>query len=212
MFKRLFGCVREYKGITVLTMILMVLESAIETFIPFITAHLIGQFTPDAVTGEIAELSEVLKTGVLLIIMATCSLICGGLAGLTSAKAASGFAKNLRNDIFGKIQDYSFENIDKFSSTSLVTRLTTDVGHAQMSFMMIIRTAIRSPLLLIFSVIMAAIMGGVMAMTFVVVIPVLAVGLYLVARKAMPTFRRIFKKYDKLNESVEENVRGARFV
>lgn len=212
MFKRLYGCVREYKGITVLTMILMVLESAIETIIPFITAHLIGQFTPDAATGEIAELSDVIKTGILLIIMAACSLICGGLAGLTSAKAASGFAKNLRNDIFEKIQGYSFENIDKFSSTSLVTRLTTDVGHAQMSFMMIIRTAIRSPLLLIFSVIVAAIMGGVMAMTFVVVIPVLAVGLYLVARKAMPTFRRIFKKYDKLNESVEENVRGARVV
>ena len=212
MFKRLYGCVREYKGITVLTMILMVLESAIETFIPFITAHLIAQFTPDTATGEIAELSDVIKTGALLIIMATCSLICGGLAGLTSAKAASGFAKNLRNDIFGKIQGYSFENIDKFSSTSLVTRLTTDVGHAQMSFMMIIRTAIRSPLLLIFSVIMAAVMGGVMAMTFVVVIPVLAVGLYLIARKAMPAFRRIFKKYDRLNESVEENVRGARVV
>lgn len=212
MFKRLFGCVREYKKITVLTMVLMVLESAIETLIPFITAHLIGQFTPDPVTGEIAELSDVIKTGALLIVMAMCSLACGGFAGLTSAKASSGFAKNLRGDIFNKIQDYSFENIDKFSSTSLVTRLTTDVGNAQMSFMMIIRTAIRSPLLLIFSVVMAAVMGGVMAATFAVVIPVLAIGLYMVARKAMPTFRRIFKKYDKLNESVEENVRGARVV
>ena len=212
MFKKIFGCVREYKKLTILTMILMVLESAIETVIPFVTAHLIGQFTPDAVTGEIAELSDVIKTGVILIVLAMCSLACGGLAGLTSAKASAGFAKNLRSDIFNKIETYSFENIDKFSSTSLVTRLTTDVNHAQMSFMMIIRTAIRSPLLLIFSVVMASVLGGAMAFTFAVAIPVLAFGLIFVAKKAMPAFRRVFKKYDKLNESIEENVRASRVV
>lgn len=206
MFKKLAGCVREYKKLTILTIILMVCESAIETTIPFITADLVNKF------NQGAELKDVLSTGALLIVLAVCSLCCGGLAGITSAKASSGFAKNLRGDIFNKIQTYSFENIDKFSSTSLVTRLTTDVSNAQMSFMMIIRTAIRSPLLLIFSVVMAAVMGGKMALTFAVVIPVLVFGLLMVARKAMPAFRRIFKKYDKLNESIEENVRGARVV
>ncbi len=206
MIKRIFGCVREFKGITVLTVILMVLESAIETTIPFITANLVNKLT------EGAEMSEILWTGALLILMAMLSLASGGLAGLTSAKASAGFARNLRSDIFNKIQTYSFENIDKFSSTSLVTRLTTDVMHAQMSFMMIIRTAIRSPLMLIFSVVMASFMGGAMAATFVVIIPVLTAGLLIIAKFAMPAFRRIFKKYDKLNESVEENVRAARVV
>ncbi len=206
MIRRIFGCVREFKGITVLTVILMVLESAIETTIPFITASLVNKLT------EGAELKDILWTGAILVVLAMLSLASGGLAGITSAKASAGFARNLRGDIFNKIQTYSFENIDKFSSTSLVTRLTTDVMHAQMSFMMIIRTAIRSPLMLIFAVIMASFMGGAMAATFVVIIPVLAGGLLLIARIAMPTFRRIFKKYDKLNESVEENVRAARVV
>ena len=206
MFKKLFGCIRGYKKLSILTIILMVGESAIETCIPFITANLVSSLR----TG--ADMNEVLKTGALLVVLAICSLICGGLAGFTSAKASSGFAKNLRGDVFDKIQTYSFENIDKFSSTSLVTRLTTDIGNAQMSFMMIIRTAIRSPLLLIFSVVMAAIMGGKMAWTFAVIIPVLTFGLIMVAHRAMPAFRRVFKKYDKLNESIEENVRGSRVV
>lgn len=206
MIKKLLGCVREYKAITILTICLMVAESAIETSIPFITANLVNKLDAGA------ELSEVIGTGVLLVVMAMLSLVCGGLAGVTSAKASAGFAKNLRGDIFNKIQTYSFENIDKFSSTSLVTRVTTDVANAQLSFMMIIRTAIRSPLMLIFAVIMASFMGGAMAATFIVIIPVLAVGLITVARFALPSFRRIFKKYDKLNESVEENVRGARVV
>ena len=206
MIKKLLGCVREYKAITILTICLMVGESAIETSIPFITANLVNKLDAGA------ELSEVIGTGVLLVVMAMLSLVCGGLAGVTSAKASAGFAKNLRGDIFNKIQTYSFENIDKFSSTSLVTRVTTDVSNAQLSFMMIIRTAIRSPLMLIFAVIMASFMGGAMAATFIVIIPVLAIGLITVARFALPSFRRIFKKYDKLNESVEENVRGARVV
>ncbi|MBQ9408441.1 MAG: ABC transporter ATP-binding protein, partial [Clostridia bacterium] len=147
-----------------------------------------------------------------LVVMAFASLGFGALAGYMSAKASAGFAKNLRSDMFDRIQNFSFENIDRFSSASLVTRMTTDVGNAQMSFMMIIRTAIRAPLMLIFAVIMASIMGGKLALTFVVVIPILFVGLVIVTRKAMPAFHRVFKKYDKLNESVEENVRAMRVV
>ena len=147
-------------------------------------------------------MSEIIKIGIFLAVMACLSLACGGIAGYTCAKASAGFAKNLRHDIFRKIQTYTFENIDKFSSTSLVTRMTTDVANVQMSYMMLIRTAIRSPLMLIFSIIMAYIMGGFLATAFVVVVPVLAFGLYMVGRKAMPAFRRVFKKYDKLNESL----------
>ncbi len=206
MIKRLLSCVREFKLLSIVTLCLMVCEAAIETSIPFITANLVNKLRQGA------EMSDVLSTGILLTVMAICSLACGGIAGITSAKASSGFARNLRSDIFDKVQTYSFENIDKFSSTSLVTRITTDVSNAQMSYMMIIRTAIRSPLLFIFSVVMATVMGGPLAFTFVVIIPVLAFGLITVARKAMPAFRRVFRKYDKLNESIEENVRGARVV
>ena len=206
MIKRLLSCVREYKTPTILTIILMVGEAAIETAIPFITANLVNQLR------EGSDMKNVIMTGLLLVLMAIVSLSCGGIAAVTCAKASSGFAKNLRNDIFDKIQTYSFENIDKFSTSSLVTRITTDVNNVQMSYMMIIRTAIRSPLMLIFSIVMAAIMGGKLALTFVVIVPVLAFGLIMVARFAMPAFSRVFKKYDKLNESIEENVRGARVV
>jgi ATP-binding cassette subfamily B protein len=150
--------------------------------------------------------------GGLLIVMACLSLTCGGLGGYTCAKASAGFSKNLRKDIFEKVQDFSFENIDKFSSASLVTRLTTDASNVQMSFMMLIRTAIRSPLMLIFATVTSFVLGGPLAATFVVVIPVLVFGLLMISKKAMPAFRRVFKKYDKLNESIEENVRGMRVV
>ena len=206
MFKKLLQSVREYKKPTVFTILLMIGEAAVEVFIPFITAALVGNIKDGS------DMATVLKTGALLIAMAVLSLTCGGLAGMMSARASSGFAKNLRVDMFRKIQTYSFENIDKFSTSSLVTRLTTDINNVQMSYMMIIRTAIRAPLMLIFSVIMGFAMGGKLALTFVVIIPVLTFGLLMVARTAMPTFRRIFKKYDKLNESIEENVRGARVV
>ena len=159
-----------------------------------------------------AGISEILEIGGVLILLAVLSLCCGGLAGFTCAKASSGFAKNLRSDLFEKVQTYSFANIDKFSSSSLVTRLTTDVTNVQMAFMMIIRIAIRAPLMFIFSIIMAYIMGGALATSFVVIIPILAVGLYLISRKAMPAFRSVFRKYDRLNESIEENVRGMRVV
>lgn len=206
MIKRLLKCVREYKTASILTFILIVGEVIIETCIPFITAELINSIK------EGANLNEVVKVGVLLAAMAVVSLFCGGLAGFTASKASAGFAKNLRNDMFDTIQNYSFENIDKFSTASLVTRMTTDVGNVQMSYMMVIRTAVRSPLMLIFSIVMSFIMGGPLAMAFVIVIPFLAFGLFLVSRKAMPAFRRVFKKYDRLNESIEENVRAMRVV
>ncbi|MBE7012333.1 MAG: ABC transporter ATP-binding protein [Ruminococcaceae bacterium] len=206
MIKKLFGAVGKYKFQTILTLIFMTGEAVIETLIPFITANLVNKVARGAL------IDEILKTGGFLAIAACISLAFGGMAAFTAAKASSGFAKNLRGMLFRKVQSYSFHNIDKFSSSSLVTRMTTDVANVQMSFMMIIRTAVRSPLMLIFSVIMAYVMGGALATAFVVVIPILGVGLYLVSRKAMPAFRRVFKKYDKLNESIEENVQAMRVV
>lgn len=206
MIKRLLKSLREYKTPTVFTLILIASEAVIETFIPFITAELVNRVQAQA------EIAEVVKTGLLLVIMAVLSLFCGGCAAFTSSYAASGFSKNLRHDMFGKIQTFDFENIDKFSSSSLVTRMTTDINNVQMSYMMIIRIALRSPLMLIFSVIMAYIMGGALASAFVVAIPVLAIGLFRIAKKAMPAFRRVFKKYDRMNESIEENIRAMRVV
>lgn len=206
MIRKLLGSVREYKTPTYLTLVFIVGEAIIETLIPFITANLVNNIR----TG--IDMNNLVKTGILLVVLAVVSLLFGGAAGFSSSKAASGFAKNLRKDMMTKVQKYSFKNIDKFSSASLVTRLTTDVTNVQMSYMMIIRTAIRSPLMLIFSVTMAFIMGGALSAAFVVVIPVLAVGLILVAKNAMPAFRSVFKKYDKLNESIEENVRAMRVV
>ena len=210
MLKKLAKCVREYKKETILTLLLMVGEAVIETLIPFVTAtFLINQIQEK---GKDLDMGYILAVGGVLVLMAAASLTCGGLAGFTSARASAGFSKNLRHDIFSKIQSFSFGNIDKFSSASLVTRITTDVQHVQMSFMMIIRTAVRSPLMLIFSIAMSAYMGGWLAATFVVVIPILGGGLYMVSQKAMPAFKRVFKKYDRLNESIEENVRGMRVV
>ena len=206
MIKKLLSSVREYKKPTLLTFLFIIGEVIIECMIPFLTASLVNQMKGDM------DLKTLLLTGLLLVAMALVSLGCGGVAGYTSAQAAAGFAKNLRNDIFDRIQGYSFENIDKFSSSSLVTRLTTDVSNVQMAYMMSIRTAVRSPLMLVFSIIMAYRMGGTLAATFLVIIPVLAIGLFVISRLAMPAFHRVFKKYDKLNESIEENVRAMRVV
>lgn len=206
MLKHLAACIREYKKATILTLIFIVGEAVIETIIPFITAELVN------LVKRGTDLSIVLKIGAVLAVLACLSLACGAIAGMTCSRASAGFAKNLRHDMFSKIQNFTFENIDKFSASSLVTRMTTDVSNVQQSYMMIIRTAIRSPLMMIFSVFMAYYMGGMLATAFVVVIPVLGFGLYMISRKAMPAFRRVFKKYDRLNESIEENVRGMRVV
>ncbi len=206
MIKRLAGCVREYKKPTILTLIFIVGEAFIETFIPFITAKLVNLIKYNA------PMEQVVRIGLFLVLMACLSLCCGGIAGATCAKASTGFARNLRHDMFERVQSFSFENIDRFSSASLVTRMTTDVSNVQMSFMMIIRLAIRCPLMFIFCIVMAFIMGGKLALTFVVVVPVLIFGLLMIARKAMPAFRAVFRKYDRLNESIEENVRAMRVV
>lgn len=206
MYRKLMHSIRENKKPTILTLVFISAEALIECFIPFITGQLVNKVSAGA------EIGEITKTGIFLVIMAMLSLACGGLAAVTSAKASAGFAKNLRSDMFKNIQGYSFHNIDKFSSSSLVTRMTTDINNVQMSYMMIIRTAVRAPLVLLFSIIMAYIMGGALATSFVVIIPVLACGLLLVAKKAMPAFHRVFKKYDRLNESIEENVRAMRVV
>ncbi len=206
MYKRLLACVREYKKPSILTLIFIIGEAIIECLIPFITANLVNRINGGA------QMAEILKIGGLLVVMALLSLCCGGIAANTSAKASAGFAKNVRHDVFHKVQTFAFKNIDKFSTSSLVTRLTTDINNVQMSYMMLIRIAVRAPLLLIFSIIMASIMGGPLAATFVVIIPVLVTGLLMVSRKAMPAFRRVFKKYDRLNESIEENVRAMRVV
>ena len=206
MIKTLFKSVREFKKPALVSFLAIVGEVIIECLIPFITANLIGQIEKSV------EMSKLLRIGLTLVLMAIGSLGFGALAGYMSAKASSGFAKNLRTDMFDRIQNFSFENIDRFSSASLVTRMTTDVGNAQMAFMMIIRVAIRAPLMFVFAIVMASIMGGKLAFTFVVVIPVLLVGLIFITRKAMPAFHSVFKKYDKLNESIEENVRAMRVV
>lgn len=206
MIKKMISYVKEYKLPTLLTFLFLAGEAVIECLIPFRTVDLLNSLKNNV------QIKTVLTTGVILIIMALVSLACGVAAGYTSAKASAGFAKNIRRAVFDKIQSFSFENIDKFSSSSLVTRLTTDVTNVQMSYLMIIRSAVRSPLMLIFSIIMSYRMGGPLSSVFVIVIPFLAGGLFLVAKLAMPAFRKVFKKYDKLNQSIEENVRGVRVV
>ena len=207
MLKRLLRCVREYKKPTFITLFFIILEVVIEVFIPMMTANLIN-----TIQEGNAELSLLVRQGLILTALAVVSLCCGGIAGAACSKASAGFAKNLRHDMFERVQTYSFENIDKFSSASLVTRMTTDVSNVQMSYMMLIRTAVRSPLMFVFAIVMAFLNGGWLAMAFVVVIPVLVFGLLMISRKAMPAFRRVFRKYDRLNESIEENVRGMRVV
>ncbi len=206
-FKRLLGSVREFKLPAILTILFIMGEAVIEVIIPAITKNLINEIQYGG-----ADMASIIRHGLSLILMAVLSLMCGGIAAVTAAKASAGFSRNLRHDMFYKIQEYSFENIDKFSSTSLVTRMTTDVNNAQMAFMMLIRIAIRAPFLLIFSIIMAFREGKSMAFAFVVVIPFMVFGLIMIARHAMPAFRSVFKKYDRLNESIEENVRGMRVV
>ena len=206
MIKTLARSIREYKKAAILTPLLVTVEVIMECAIPFVIANLVNEMQAGCSMGVIAQY------GVALIIMAVVSLIFGGAAGATCARASAGFARNLRKDMFYHIQDYSFENIDKFSVSSLVTRLTTDITNVQMAFMMIIRVAIRCPLMLIFSFIMGFVMGGRLAVIFLITIPLLSVGLFLVIRAATPLFRRVFRKYDALNDSVQENVQAMRVV
>lgn len=198
--------IREFKKVSILTPIFVALETGIECIIPFVIAQLVNKIKAGA------DLGEIVKGGLIIVLMAALSLLFGTIAGLTCATASSGLARNLRKDMFYRVQDYAFANIDKFSSSSLVTRLTTDVSNVQMAYMMIIRVAIRCPLMLIFAFIMVFIMGGRMGMIFLFVVPILGLGLFAVIRKAMPIFKRVFRKYDVLNNSIQENVKGIRVV
>ena len=206
MIKVLARSIGEYKKASIMTPLLVMVEVILECAIPFVIAQLVNQMQAGCTMDVIA------MYGAILIAMSVVSLIFGAAAGSTCATASTGFAKNLRRDMFYKIQDYSFENIDKFSVSSLVTRLTTDIVNVQMSYMMIIRVAIRGPLMLIFSFAMGFIMGGRLAMIFLFTIPILGIGLALVIRAATPIFRRVFRKYDALNDSIQENVQAMRVV
>ncbi len=206
MIKTLMGSIRDYMKVAVATPLLVLGEVLCEMLIPFITANLI-----DAIKDG-ATVAEMLPTAGFLVLIALTSLAFGAAAGVTCSHASCGFAKNLRHDLFYKIQTFSFANIDEFSSSSLVTRLTTDINNVQQAFMMIIRIAVRAPLVLIFAFTMAFIMGGSVAMVYLVIIPLLGFGLFFIIFKVRPIFSRVFHKYDALNESVEENVTGMRVV
>ena len=206
MIKTLAKSIREYKKPSLLAPIFVSGEVVLECIIPFITANLVNEIKNGC------SIDVLVKYGVILVLMAGFSLAFGALAGSACATASCGFARNLRKDMFYKIQGYSFENIDKFSVSSLVTRLTTDITNVQMAYMMIVRTAIRCPLMLIFSFVMGFVMGGKMALIFLVTIPILGFGLIVVIRKTMPLFRRVFQKYDALNSSIQENIRAMRVV
>ena len=206
MIKRLSKCIREYKTVTILTPVMMIGEVVCECIIPMLTKSLIDQIQQGCTMNIIT------KYGLGLLAMALLSLLFGSLAGWFCATAAAGFAKNLRHDLFYKVQKYSFSNIDKFSTSSLVTRLTTDVTNVQMAFMMITRIAVRSPLMLIFAFVMSFSVGKKLAWIFAGFIPFLGFFLGFIIYKVMPLFHAVFKKYDNLNNSVQENIKGMRVV
>lgn len=206
MLKSLIASIRDYKWPTIATPILVLFEVACEMAIPFVTANLIDTIKDGATVAEI------LPTAGVLVLIALVSLLFGAAAGITCSYASCGFAKNLRHDLFYKIQTFSFTNIDRFSSSSLVTRLTTDITNVQQAFMLIIRIAVRAPLVLIFAFGMAYAMGGYISFVYLAMIPLLGGGLGLIIHKVGPIFTRVFHKYDALNESVEENITGMRVV
>ena len=206
MIKTLAKSIKEYKKTTILSIFFIVLEVIMEVMIPFIMAILLDKGV------NAGNINMITKCGIILLIIAFISLFCGVIAGFYSAKASAGFGKNLRKDMYYKVQDYSFNNIDKFSTSSIITRLTTDVNNVQMSYQMIIRIAIRAPLMLIFSLIMAFTINAKISLIFALVIPVLAFFLFLIVNKAHPLFEDVFDTYDKMNNSVQENIRGIRVV
>ena len=206
MIKTLAASIRDYMKPTIATPLLVLCEVACEMAIPFVTANLIDTIKAGA------SVEQILPTAGILVLLALVSLFFGAAAGITCSHASCGFAKNLRHDLFYKIQTFSFANIDAFSSSSLVTRLTTDVTNVQQAFMLIIRIAVRAPLVLIFAFVMAYAMGGSISFVYLAMIPLLGFGLGLIIHKVGPIFTRVFHKYDALNESVEENVTGMRVV
>ena len=210
MIKKLAARVRQYRKQAIATPLFMVGEVAMEALIPLIMSWLIDR----GIQGNdgAGDMTNILLYGGALLVTAFISLASGVLSGRMAAVASAGFARNLRHDMYYTIQDYSFSNIDKFSTSSIITRLTTDVTNVQNSFQMILRMAVRAPLTLIFSMIMAMTINARISMVFVYTVPVLALGIYLIMSRTHPIFRRVFQTYDKLNNVVQENLRGVRVV
>lgn len=206
MIKKLMACVREYKRDSILTPAFVSLEVILECIIPLLTGNLVNELYAGC------GMSVIIKYSAVLLVLALLSLSCGALSGYYCAKASCGFAKNLRHDLFYKVQDFSFANIDKFSTSSLVTRLTTDVTNIQNAYMMVIRTAVRCPLMLVIALVMSIRLSAKLSLSYLLIVPILGLGLGMIIRISMPVFNRIFKKYDALNESVQENVSGIRVV
>lgn len=206
MIKRLSQCIREYKKDAILSPLYVLVESLLDVAIPFVMAGLIDKGI------EAGNMSMILRYGAILVGFALVALTFGALSGRSCARATAGFARNLRHDMFHHLQVYSFSNIDKFSSAGLVTRLTTDVSNVQNAFMMIIRTLIRCPAMLIFAMVMSFRINHDISLIFMAVIPILGVGLYLIIKHVHPVFERVFKTYDRLNGVVQENLSGIRVV
>ena len=206
MIKRLAGCIRQYKKDSILTPLYVTMEVVLEVVIPLLMASLIDL----GIDG--GNMSYIIKMGIALVVAAIISLLFGALSGRSAAIASAGFARNLRHDMFYNVQGFSFSNIDKFSTASIVTRLTTDITNIQNAYQMIIRVAVRCPVMLVFSLIMAFSINPELSLIFLCCIPVLGVGLYLIMSRAHPIFERVFKIYDKLNNVVQENLRGIRVV
>ena len=207
LLKTLAKSIREYKLASTLSPLFVSIEVVLECLMPFVISMLV-----EVIESSTPTMGEIWKYAGILVAIAVASLVTGTLAGAFCARASTGFAKNLRKDLYYHIQDFSFENIDKFSTPSLVTRMTTDVTNVQLSYMMIVRLAIRAPLMVVFSFVMAFVMGGDLAWIFLAVVPVVAFALFAIMYKVMPTFRRLFHKYDDMNESIQENVSGIRVV
>ena len=206
MIKRLSQCIREYKKDSILSPLYVLVESLLDVAIPFVMAGLIDKGI------EAGNMSMILRYGAILVGFALVALTFGALSGRSCARATAGFARNLRHDMFHHLQVYSFSNIDKFSSAGLVTRLTTDVSNVQNAFMMVIRTLIRCPAMLIFAMVMSFRINHDISLIFLTVIPILGVGLYLIIKHVHPVFERVFKTYDRLNGVVQENLSGIRVV
>ena len=206
MIKELAKRIGEYRLKTALTPVMAALEVACEVAIPLVVAALVDKGI------DAGDMSMIKRYGIYLVALAFLSLVFGVLSGRLAAVSSAGFSRNLRRDIFNQVQEFSFRNIDKFSTAGLITRMTTDVGNVQMAFQMLIRIAVRGPLMLIFSMIMAFSLSKKLSLTFAVIVPVLAVGLFLMIKATFPIFDRVFKTYDRLNNIVQENLRGIRVV
>ena len=206
MIKTLAGSIRQYKKQTIMSPVTVALEVFFEIMIPLIMAKLIDEGIDQG------DMGVIWKYGLILLAVAMISLFCGAISGKFAAQASSGFAKNLRQDIYYKVQEFSFANIDKFSIASLVTRMTTDITNIQMAFQMIIRIAVRSPIMLVCALFAAFKIDAHLSLIYVITVPILGIGLYAIIMKVHPIFERVFKTYDHLNAIVQENLYGIRVV